>query len=71
MDRVALGVLIPMAAAIVAIMIIAGIGTLLLEIAEEYGEMVAVAVALALGGAVLLGCTLASRGGRSQTARLH
>jgi threonine dehydratase len=71
MDRVALGVLIPMAAAIVAIMIIAGIGTLLLEIAEAYGEMVAVAVALALGGAVLLGCTLASRAGRSQTARLH
>jgi len=45
----------------------ASIGNLLLAVAEEYGEPIAVAVALALGGAVLLGCTIAShRRGRQQ-----
>jgi hypothetical protein len=67
LDRVALGFLVPMAAAVITILIIAGIGNLLLAVAEEYGEAIAVAVALALGGAVLLGCTIAShRRGRQQ-----
>ncbi len=71
MDRVALGLLVPMAAAVIAVLIIVGIGTLLLEVADAYGEPVAVAVALALAGAVLLGCALASRGGRREEAPTH
>jgi hypothetical protein len=71
MDRVALGFIVPMAAAIIAIMLIVGIGTLLLEISEAYGEAIAVAVALALGGAVLVGCTLAALRRPREPARLH
>ena len=67
LDRVALGLLVPMAAAVITILLIAGIGNLLLAVAEEYGEAIAVAVALALGGAALLGCSIAShRRGRQQ-----
>ena len=67
-DRVALGLLVPMAAAVMTILIIASIGNLLLAVADEYGEALAVAVALALGGAVLLGCSIAShRRGRQRT----
>jgi hypothetical protein len=71
LDRVALGLLVPMAAAVFAVLLIVGIGTLLLEVAEAYGELVAVAVALALGGAVLLGCALASRDGRREEVPTH
>ena len=71
LDRVALGLLVPMAAAVVTIMIIASIGTLLLAVAEEYGEAIAVAVALALGGAVLVGCALASHRRGSHQASTH
>ena len=38
MDRVALGLLVPMAAAVIAVVLIVAIGTLLLEVAEAYGE---------------------------------
>ncbi len=68
-DRVALGLLVPMTAAVIAILLIVCIGNLLLAVAENFpaeNELYAVAVALAIGGAVLLGCALASRGGRRE-----
>jgi RsiW-degrading membrane proteinase PrsW (M82 family) len=70
-DRVALGLLVPMAAAVVTILLIVSIGTLLLAVAEGYGEPIAVAVALALGGVVLVGCALASHRRGSQQASTH
>jgi hypothetical protein len=70
-DRVALGMLVPMAAAVITVLLIAGIGSLLLWLSHGWGEAVAVAVALALGGAVLVGCALAARGGRPEHPAPH
>src|SRR5262245_54951945 len=70
MPRVGIALMLPLAASVIAGLIIISIGTLLLEIAEDFSEMVAVAVALAIAGAILLGCALAAPG-RPQEPRTH
>ena len=73
-DRVALGLLVPMAATVLAVLLIAGIGNLLLFVAENFpaeNELYAVGVALALGGVVLVACALAARGGRREHTPTH
>ena len=71
MDRVGIALMLPLAATIIAGLIIIGIGTLLLEVAEGFSELVAVAVALAIAGAILFGCSLAARGGREEHPTHH
>jgi hypothetical protein len=71
MPRVGIALMLPLAASVIAALIIIGIGTLLLEIAEAFSENVAVAVALAIAGAILFGCSLAARGGHEEHATHH
>ena len=71
MDRLAIPLLLPVAVTLVTALLIVAIGSLLLAISHEWGEAVAVAVALALGGAVLVGCALAARGGTEEHHPAH
>jgi hypothetical protein len=62
----------PLAATGITVLIIVAIGTLLLEVEHfTHNSLVAVAVALALAGAVLVGCALAARGGTSERGAHH
>ena len=73
-DRVALGLLVPLAATVIAVLLIVGIGHLLLFIAETFpakDEMNAVIVALVIGGAVLAACGFAARGGGREHTPTH
>ncbi len=71
MHRISLPMILPVAVAALVGLVIMAIGSLLLWCADEFGEDVSVAVALALGGAVLIGCALAARGGRRETVARH
>ncbi len=68
MERLAIPLLMPVAITALVVLIIAGIGSLLLWLTEISGEALATAVALAMAGAVLLGCMLAARAGRREPA---
>lgn len=75
MNRKALGLIMPLATTGLTILIIISVGTLLLEV-RSYAEsahmehtmvtLLPVIVALAGAGAILIGCSLAARGGRPE-----
>lgn len=71
MDRLAIPLLMPVAVTALVILIIVGIGSLLLWISHTVGEHLAVAVALAIAGAILSGCALATRSGPRQPPLRH
>jgi hypothetical protein len=71
MPRVGIALMLPLAATVIAGLIIIAIGTLLLEVADALSESVAVAVALAIAGAILFGCSLAARGGHEEHPTHH
>ncbi|HEY7065123.1 MAG TPA: hypothetical protein VII06_26845 [Chloroflexota bacterium] len=79
MNRISIPMILPLAATMVAVLIIVSIGSLLLTIAEqagytvgrEQGEYLAVATALVIAGAILFGCYLASRGGTEESHPHH
>ncbi|MBX5491294.1 MAG: hypothetical protein IRZ14_09045 [Chloroflexi bacterium] len=76
MNRKAIALAMPLAATGITVLIIVSIGTLLLEVRHaaetamgHEGRLIPVAVALAIAGAILIGCALAARGGnRSSVA---
>ena len=75
MNRKAVALLMPLATTGITILIIVAIGTLLLEVryfadhvlhlGHEGSKLPPVAAALAVSGAILVGCALAARGGQS------
>jgi hypothetical protein len=71
MDRLAIPLLLPVAVTAIVVMIIVGIGSLLLWFTEIRGEDLAVAAALAIAGAVLIGCYLAERRGPRERVARH
>jgi uncharacterized membrane protein len=78
-NRKAIALAMPLAATGITVMIIVSIGTLLLEVrhlaeaalGHEVGRLLPVAVALAIAGAILIGCALAARGGSERITPLH
>jgi hypothetical protein len=78
-NRKALALAMPLAATGITVTIIVSIGTLLLEVrylaeaalGHEVGRLIPVAVALAIAGAILIGCALAARGGSERIASPH
>ena len=71
MNRISLPMILPVAVTMVVALLIVGIGSLLLWIAGEFSENIAIGVAMAIGGAVLLGCWLAARGGTGEPIARH
>jgi hypothetical protein len=71
MDRISLPMILPIAITMVTTLLIVGVGSLLLWIAHDVSHNMAIGVALALGGAVLLGCWLAARGGTEEPVSRH
>lgn len=79
MNRKALALAMPLAATGITVTIIVSIGTLLLEVRHaaetaldhEVGRLIPVAVALAIAGAILIGCALAARGGAERAPTPH
>jgi hypothetical protein len=71
MDRLAIPLLMPVAVTAVVVLIIVAIGSLLLWCTEVKGEDLATAVALALAGAVLIGCTIAAQTGPKPRSTRH
>jgi hypothetical protein len=71
MNRISVPMILPVAVTMVVVLIIVSIGSLLLAIAEEINEATAVAAALVIAGAVLVGCALAARGGTEEHHTAH
>ena len=71
MNRISIPMILPIAVTMLTVLIIVSIGSLLLTLADEIGEHIAVAAALAIAGAVLGGCALAARGGTSEQHPHH
>jgi hypothetical protein len=71
MDRISIPMILPVAVTMLVVLIIVAIGSLLIFLAEEISEFVAVAGALAIAGAVLAGCALAARGGTEEHHTAH
>ena len=71
MNRISIPMILPVAVTMLVTLLIVAIGSFLLLLGEELGEAIAVGAALAIAGAVLIGCALAARGGTQERHTAH